>query len=259
MGAYVHASNAQLTYSAVWIRLPELPTEVYDFDILQRVGSKIGTLLKIDTCTSATTRGRYACICIEVPLESPVKSYVFIDNHRQQILYEGLSMLCTLCGRLGNNKNLCTYPHNPPIPSPSQTLSQIPHQETNTPLYHPQHTATPSTSHNPITNEWQTVSFPVRGKNSNPAKGKRASPPKPITPLQHNLQTRPVKQTWSHQLSYMEPTCMSFNEPLPSHSPSTHHFDTTTPGIFFTKEMLELLNDTTEEPSMAPSLDPQPK
>lgn len=28
------ASSAQLTYSAIWLRLPELPTEFYDMDIL---------------------------------------------------------------------------------------------------------------------------------------------------------------------------------------------------------------------------------
>lgn len=58
------ASVTQLMYSAIWIRLPELPTEFYDFKILQRAGIKVGTLLKIDTCTSSTTRGRYARICI---------------------------------------------------------------------------------------------------------------------------------------------------------------------------------------------------
>lgn len=33
----------------------------------------------------------------------------FIGMHRQQILYERLNMLCTLCGRLGQTTNLCTY------------------------------------------------------------------------------------------------------------------------------------------------------
>lgn len=66
------ASNAKLTYTVIWSRLPELPTEFYDVDILQQVGNKLGKLLKIDTCTSSTTRGRYAQICIEVPIESPL-------------------------------------------------------------------------------------------------------------------------------------------------------------------------------------------
>lgn len=52
-------SNTQLTYAALWVRLPELPTKFYDLEILQRVGNKIGQLLKVDTCTSTATRGKY--------------------------------------------------------------------------------------------------------------------------------------------------------------------------------------------------------
>ncbi|KAF3684947.1 hypothetical protein FXO37_01078 [Capsicum annuum] len=53
---------------AIWIRLSELPMEYYDHSILSRIGSKMGKLVKIDICTSATFRSRYARICIEVPL-----------------------------------------------------------------------------------------------------------------------------------------------------------------------------------------------
>lgn len=66
------------------------------------VGSKLGQLLKIDTCTSTTTRGRYARICIEVLLERPLKTHRNIGNHRQSLLYKGISILCTSCGHLGH-------------------------------------------------------------------------------------------------------------------------------------------------------------
>lgn len=46
------ASTTKLTYTAIWTRLPELPTEFYDLEILQKVGNKIGKLLKIDTCNT---------------------------------------------------------------------------------------------------------------------------------------------------------------------------------------------------------------
>lgn len=49
------ASNTQVTYSVIWSRLLELPIEFYDLDILSKVGSKIGKLLKVDSCTSSTT------------------------------------------------------------------------------------------------------------------------------------------------------------------------------------------------------------
>ncbi|XP_070004053.1 uncharacterized protein [Nicotiana sylvestris] len=66
------ARNEKLTTSAVWIRLHQLPMEFYDGKILEKIGNAIGRLLKIDTCTSTTLRGRYARICVEIPLEIPV-------------------------------------------------------------------------------------------------------------------------------------------------------------------------------------------
>lgn len=80
------AFKTQLTYSAIWIRLPELSTEFYDLDILTRVGNKIGKLLKIDPFTPTTSRGRYARICIEVPVEQPLHTHIYIGTHKQVIL-----------------------------------------------------------------------------------------------------------------------------------------------------------------------------
>lgn len=51
-----------LSFTAIWVRLLQLPTELYDKEILEKVGRKLGKLLKIDMCTSATLRGRYARI-----------------------------------------------------------------------------------------------------------------------------------------------------------------------------------------------------
>ncbi|KAK4727359.1 hypothetical protein R3W88_032276 [Solanum pinnatisectum] len=36
------------TISAIWIRLPELPTKYYDHKILAKIGTKIGRLVKTD-------------------------------------------------------------------------------------------------------------------------------------------------------------------------------------------------------------------
>lgn len=39
-----------LTSTAIWIRFPQLPIEFYDYDILERIGSRAGKILKIDSC-----------------------------------------------------------------------------------------------------------------------------------------------------------------------------------------------------------------
>uniref|UniRef100_A0A1U7Y7Y7 Uncharacterized protein LOC104246176 n=1 Tax=Nicotiana sylvestris TaxID=4096 RepID=A0A1U7Y7Y7_NICSY len=63
------ASKTKITSSAIWLRMPELPIEFYDVQLLEKLGNKIGKLLTVDTCTSTTTRGRYARLCVEEPLD----------------------------------------------------------------------------------------------------------------------------------------------------------------------------------------------
>lgn len=50
---------------------------------------RVGTLLKIYACTSSTMRGRYAEICIQVLVKTPVITSVIIGLHTQAIIYEG--------------------------------------------------------------------------------------------------------------------------------------------------------------------------
>lgn len=47
---------------AIWVRVLDLQSKFYDHKILTRVGNILGKLLKIDACTSSTTRGKYVCI-----------------------------------------------------------------------------------------------------------------------------------------------------------------------------------------------------
>nr|XP_033514387.1 uncharacterized protein LOC117279048 isoform X1 [Nicotiana tomentosiformis] len=41
------ATEARQTYSAVWVRLPQVPTEFYDGKMLQKIGGAIERLLKV--------------------------------------------------------------------------------------------------------------------------------------------------------------------------------------------------------------------
>ncbi|XP_070014183.1 uncharacterized protein [Nicotiana sylvestris] len=115
--------EATLTSTAIWIRLPQLPTEFYDQDILEKVGRKLGKLLKIDQCTSSTLRGRYARICIQLPLETLVETSVIIRDHKQAVIYEGEGTLCTICGRIGHIAHVCNYR------APTPTTTHEPHED----------------------------------------------------------------------------------------------------------------------------------
>lgn len=100
MGTKICSQEATLSFTAIWIRLSQLPTKFYDIEILENVGRKLGKLLKIDTCTSSTLRGRYELICIQVPLETLVETSVVIGDHKQSVIYEGKGTLCKGCGRI---------------------------------------------------------------------------------------------------------------------------------------------------------------
>ncbi|KAG5620203.1 hypothetical protein H5410_005421 [Solanum commersonii] len=132
---------AQINFSTVWIRLPELPTEFYDLNFLQQIGNQI---LKIDRVTMNTTRGRYARLCILAPLSRTLPRDILIGTHLQKIQYEPSTALCTICGRLGHLVHSCpNKPNN--IPSTSKNPNR--------------------TEPSPELNEnagWQTVVYPKK-------------------------------------------------------------------------------------------------
>lgn len=52
----------------VWVRFPRLPMELYHDTFLQRAGSMLGIVLKIDKFTSIHSRGKFLRIYVEVDL-----------------------------------------------------------------------------------------------------------------------------------------------------------------------------------------------
>ncbi|KAM3217141.1 hypothetical protein P3L10_026584 [Capsicum annuum] len=84
-----------------------MPTEFYDLGILERIGKTLGTMVKVDACTSSTLRGHYARLCVQIPLETPLLTSILIGDHLQQIQYEGEGFLCKVCGCLGHTAIGC--------------------------------------------------------------------------------------------------------------------------------------------------------
>lgn len=92
---------------AVWIRIPRLPMELYDTQFLWRIGSVLGTMLKVDRLTSIHSRGQYARICVEVNLDKPLKSFIEIRGHKLFLEYEGLHLICFHSGKYRHKANQC--------------------------------------------------------------------------------------------------------------------------------------------------------
>ena len=108
---------------AVWARFPELPIEYYEFSVLKKIGLSIGPVLRIDTHTASEARGRYARICVQVNVDVPLVKSILIGGFVQPVVYEGLNLLCFVCGRLGHRKTNCPYSVRAPVPEPCPDVS----------------------------------------------------------------------------------------------------------------------------------------
>lgn len=92
---------------AIWIRIPCIPMELSNETMLRRIGSALGTMLKIDNLTSIHDRGKYARICVEMDLNEPLPSHIFLNDDKLNLEYEGLHLICFRCGRYGHKKESC--------------------------------------------------------------------------------------------------------------------------------------------------------
>lgn len=97
---------------AVWLRIPKFPLELYNATFLARIGSSIGSMLKIDKLT-IHSKGQFARICVEVDLEKPLVSHIVVRGYNLLIEYEGLHLICFSCGKYGHKVNQCPEKVNP--------------------------------------------------------------------------------------------------------------------------------------------------
>ncbi|GKV49251.1 hypothetical protein SLEP1_g56012 [Rubroshorea leprosula] len=104
--------SATFSTTAIWARLPHLSADHYDPITLEKIGNKIGTLLRVDAHTAHHTRGQYARVCAQVDLGMKLVHSVRIGKKFQKVVYEGVDALCFSCGRIGHRRNQCLSVHH---------------------------------------------------------------------------------------------------------------------------------------------------
>lgn len=97
---FFKSSDHQVKKTAVWIRIPELPVELYNNKFLWRVGSKLGTMLKIDDITSLHSRGKFARICVEIDLQRELVPTFTALGRDFGLEYEGLHLIILPVGNM---------------------------------------------------------------------------------------------------------------------------------------------------------------
>ncbi|XP_057720823.1 uncharacterized protein LOC130935215 [Arachis stenosperma] len=107
---------------AAWIRIPNLPIELYNHRFLSRVGSTLGTMLKIDRATSVHSRGRFARICVELDLSKKLVPKISILGQILNVEYEGLHLICFTCGKYGHRPDQCSETHDGKVAPENTTI-----------------------------------------------------------------------------------------------------------------------------------------
>lgn len=126
-------ASAQTVHKvAVWIRVPGLSMELFNDQFLWRLGSTLGTMLKIDRVTSIQARGQFARICVELDLDKPLESKVIARGHMLNLEYEGLHSICFTCGKYAHKANVCleNKMNEVPVNKDGKDTQKEPMQET---------------------------------------------------------------------------------------------------------------------------------
>lgn len=91
----------------VWIRLTNIPVNLYHKSILMGIAKGLGQPVRVDMTTLNFERARFARVCVEVNLSKPLKGTVLINGERYFVAYEGLSEICSKCGIYGHLVHGC--------------------------------------------------------------------------------------------------------------------------------------------------------
>ncbi|XP_062021050.1 uncharacterized protein LOC133737531 [Rosa rugosa] len=99
----------KITHMAVWVRINGLPVKYFKQFTMERIGSMIGKVVKVDQHTLAQARGKFCRVCVEINLAEPLKPFVEMDSRPFSVVYEGISTICFNCGVYGHVKEHCPY------------------------------------------------------------------------------------------------------------------------------------------------------
>lgn len=81
--------------------------EYYTEEWLRKAGDRIGGTIKVDSTALATSREKFARVCVEIDLDKPFVASYRMRGWEGKLQYEGLHDLCFTCGKYKHKEIKC--------------------------------------------------------------------------------------------------------------------------------------------------------
>lgn len=75
---------------------------------LLNIGDSVGKAVRVDPNTIDMIRGRYARICVELSLDTPLMPTMVVWGKKYSVEYEGLHKIYFRCGCYGHKMEYCS-------------------------------------------------------------------------------------------------------------------------------------------------------
>lgn len=146
LGSYLTISKWQPNFTPndsigsttlVWVRILDIPIEMFKDRVLMRMRNTIGKAVRVDTTSTDVIRGNFARICVEVDLSKPLIPTVMIWGQIITVEYEGLTRICFKCGHYGHRATYYSPPHEPATASPQSQYGNTASSNVGEPTYAP--------------------------------------------------------------------------------------------------------------------------
>lgn len=109
----------------IWVKLPNLPVQMWGDSSLGKIGSVIGTPLYTDECTTEKLMVSYARILVEVDVTQKLHDEIVInfegEERNQKVEYEWRPKYCEVCQKVGH---VCRKEKKPTVKMWQQKFGQ---------------------------------------------------------------------------------------------------------------------------------------
>ncbi|KAL9673290.1 hypothetical protein QQ045_029546 [Rhodiola kirilowii] len=100
------------TTTTTWIKLPDLPVQLFDEGYIETLVSPIGRFLAIDNATRSGKNPSFGRACVKIDLKKPVQDELWVNmgasgSYRQQMIFENKLFYCSHCKLHGHQLSNC--------------------------------------------------------------------------------------------------------------------------------------------------------